>query len=116
MLRRKRVAKQFDLATAGRVVKRNKYIGLAEVAFVFGNFVLPNEMAAKCVPRELADEAMILVHIVATLRPAGPELEIEAAAEVDQRRLGMTYRLMGLVGAPTRLAVRGRLVADSEAA
>jgi polyisoprenoid-binding protein YceI len=53
------------------------------------------------------------LHLVATLRPVGPELEIEASAEVDQRRLGMTYRLMGLVGIPTRLTVRGRLVPAS---
>jgi polyisoprenoid-binding protein YceI len=53
------------------------------------------------------------LRLVARLRPVGPELEIEATAEVDQRRLGMTYRLMGLVGTPTRLAVRGRLVPDS---
>ena len=53
------------------------------------------------------------LHLVATLRPAGAELELEAAAEVDQRLLGMTYRAMGMVGAPSKLVVRGRLVADS---
>jgi polyisoprenoid-binding protein YceI len=53
------------------------------------------------------------LQLVATLRRVGSELEIEAAAEVDQRRLGMTYRAMGMVGAPSRLAVRGRLVPDA---
>jgi polyisoprenoid-binding protein YceI len=51
--------------------------------------------------------------LVATVRPVGSELEIEAVGEVDQRLLGMTYRAMGLVGSPTKLAVRGRLVAGS---
>jgi polyisoprenoid-binding protein YceI len=53
------------------------------------------------------------LHLVATLRHAGQELEIEATAEVDQRRLGMTYSLMGVIGTPAKLAVRGRLVRDS---
>jgi polyisoprenoid-binding protein YceI len=50
------------------------------------------------------------LRLVATLRRAGSELEIEATTELDQRRLGMTYRLLGVIGTPTRLAVRGRLV------
>jgi polyisoprenoid-binding protein YceI len=50
--------------------------------------------------------------IAATVRSAGPELELEATAAVDQRQLGMTFSLLGLVGRPTKLAVRGRLVAD----
>jgi polyisoprenoid-binding protein YceI len=49
----------------------------------------------------------------ATLRQDGAELEIEAAAEVDQRELGMTLTWMGIIGRPTRLVVRGRLVRDS---
>jgi polyisoprenoid-binding protein YceI len=53
------------------------------------------------------------LELVATLRQVGEELEIEATAEVDQRRLGMTYSLMGLIRTPARLAVRGRLVQDS---
>jgi polyisoprenoid-binding protein YceI len=56
--------------------------------------------------------------VVATLREAGPdrqagpELEIEGTAEIDQRRLGMTFTALGMVGAPAKLAVRGRLVQD----
>ena len=53
------------------------------------------------------------LELVATLRRVGEELEIEATAEIDQRRLGMTYSLMGVIRAPARLAVRGRLVQDS---
>jgi polyisoprenoid-binding protein YceI len=45
-------------------------------------------------------------------RQAGPELEIEGTAEIDQRRLGMTFTALGMVGAPAKLAVRGRLVQD----
>ena len=53
------------------------------------------------------------LYLVATLRRVGPELEIEAIAEVDQRRLGMTYTLMGMIRTPAKLAVRGRLVPAS---
>jgi len=49
------------------------------------------------------------LELVATLRRVGEELEIEAVAEIDQRRLGMTYTLMGMIRTPARLAVRGRL-------
>jgi hypothetical protein len=48
---------------------------------------------------------------VATLRHAGEELEVEATAEVDQRRLGMTFTMLGTIGTPATLTVRGRLVA-----
>ncbi|HEX3237387.1 MAG TPA: YceI family protein [Gaiellaceae bacterium] len=50
------------------------------------------------------------LELVATLRRVGEELEIEAVVEVDQKRLGMTYTLMGMIRTPARLAVRGRLV------
>jgi polyisoprenoid-binding protein YceI len=53
------------------------------------------------------------LYLVATLRRAGAELEIEATAEVDQRRLGMTFSPLGMIRTPTRLAVRGRLVEKS---
>ena len=53
------------------------------------------------------------LQLVATLRQAGPELEIEATADVDQRRLGMTYNFMGMIRTPAKLVVRGRLVLDT---
>lgn len=53
------------------------------------------------------------LYLVATLRRVGPELEIEATAEVDQRRLAMTFSPMGMIRTPTKLAVRGRLVRES---
>jgi hypothetical protein len=40
----------------------------------------------------------------------GDELEIEATAKVDQRELGMTWSPLGVIRAPSRLIVRGRLV------
>jgi polyisoprenoid-binding protein YceI len=48
--------------------------------------------------------------VSATLRTVGEELEIEASAEVDQRKLGMTYSPLGTLRPPARLTVRGRLV------
>jgi polyisoprenoid-binding protein YceI len=53
------------------------------------------------------------LELVATLRQVGQELEIEATTEIDQRRLGMTYTLMGVIRTPSRLTVHGRLVQDS---
>jgi len=47
--------------------------------------------------------------LTATVRPVGEEFEIEARAEVDQRRLGMTYSPLGTLRPPARLSVRGRL-------
>jgi polyisoprenoid-binding protein YceI len=53
------------------------------------------------------------LQLVATLRPAGQELELETTAEIDQRLLGMTFSPLGMIRRPTKLAVRGRLVPDS---
>jgi polyisoprenoid-binding protein YceI len=50
------------------------------------------------------------LHLVATLRRVGEELEIEATAAIDQRRLGMTYTMLGAIRTPATLTVRGRLV------
>jgi polyisoprenoid-binding protein YceI len=47
--------------------------------------------------------------ITATVRPVDGEFEIEASAEVDQRKLGMTYSPLGTLRPPARLSVRGRL-------
>jgi polyisoprenoid-binding protein YceI len=43
---------------------------------------------------------------------AHPEVrfESESQAEVDQRRLGMTYSPLGMLRPPARLVLRGRLV------
>jgi polyisoprenoid-binding protein YceI len=47
--------------------------------------------------------------VTATVRPVGEEFEIEASAEVDQRKLGMTYSPLGTLRPPARLTVRGHL-------
>jgi polyisoprenoid-binding protein YceI len=49
----------------------------------------------------------------ASLRRDGDELEIEAVAVADHRRLGMTWNVLGMIRTPTRLAVKGRLVRDA---
>jgi polyisoprenoid-binding protein YceI len=46
----------------------------------------------------------------ATVSRVGDEFEIEATALVDQRQLGITWSPLGVVRAPSRLIVRGRLV------
>jgi hypothetical protein len=43
------------------------------------------------------------------------EFEIEAKAVVDQRELGMTWSPLGMVRAPAKLLVRGRLVRSGPA-
>jgi polyisoprenoid-binding protein YceI len=48
--------------------------------------------------------------LTATVRPVGDEFELEAVATVDQRELGMTWSPLGMVRAPAKLLVRGRLV------
>ena len=48
--------------------------------------------------------------LTATVAPVGEEFEIEAHAEVDQRRLRMTYSPLGMLRPPARLLLRGRLV------
>jgi polyisoprenoid-binding protein YceI len=50
--------------------------------------------------------------IDATLRRAGDELELEAVTAADHRRLGMTWNPLAVIGTPTEIIVRGRLVRD----
>jgi polyisoprenoid-binding protein YceI len=46
----------------------------------------------------------------ATMREIDGELEIEAVTEADHRELGMTWSPLGILRAPSKLIVRGRLV------
>jgi len=57
---------------------------------------------------EVAGERLPLGLDVA-VRAVDGELEIEAVTSVDQRRLGMTWSPLGMVRAPSRLGIRGRL-------
>ena len=51
------------------------------------------------------------VAVEAAIQDAGEgEYEIEAGAEVDHRKLEMTWSPVGILRAPSRLVVRGRLV------
>jgi hypothetical protein len=45
----------------------------------------------------------------------GEEFEIEATAMVDHRQLGMTWSPLGMLRAPSKLTVRGRLVRTEDA-
>jgi polyisoprenoid-binding protein YceI len=51
----------------------------------------------------------------ATMTGVGEEFQIEAEALVDQRRLGMIWSPLGMLRAPSRLIVRGRLVRAEDA-
>jgi len=46
----------------------------------------------------------------ASMREIDGELEIEAVSEADHRELGMTWSPLGILRAPSKLIVRGRLV------
>jgi polyisoprenoid-binding protein YceI len=58
--------------------------------------------------------ASMPLSLEATLRRIDDELEIEAVAEADHRELGMTYNKLGMVGTPSKLMVKGRLVRNDE--
>jgi len=62
-----------------------------------------------------AGGASMPLDIDATLRRAGNELEVDAVTDADQHQLGMTLKLMGTLGTPSRLVVKGRLVRDTAA-
>lgn len=46
----------------------------------------------------------------AILRPVGDELEVEASTHADHRELGMLWSPLGILRAPSKLIVHGRLV------
>jgi polyisoprenoid-binding protein YceI len=52
----------------------------------------------------------IPLELDATVREVDGELQIEASTEADHRELGMTWSPLGILRAPSRLIVRGRLV------
>jgi polyisoprenoid-binding protein YceI len=52
----------------------------------------------------------IPLDVDATITPAGDGFEIEAGALADHRELGMLWSPMGILRAPSKLIVRGRLV------
>ena len=54
----------------------------------------------------------IPLQVEATIRPVGDEFEIEAVTLADHRELGMTWSPMGIMRAPSKLLVSGRLVRE----
>jgi polyisoprenoid-binding protein YceI len=52
----------------------------------------------------------IRLELDATVREIDGELEIEAVTEADHRELGMTWSPLGIMRAPSKLIVCGRLV------
>jgi polyisoprenoid-binding protein YceI len=52
----------------------------------------------------------IPLQLDATVREIDGELEIEAVTEADHRELGMSWSPLGILRAPSKLIVRGRLV------
>jgi polyisoprenoid-binding protein YceI len=57
--------------------------------------------------------ASMAVDIDATLRRAGDDLEIQAVTVADHHQLGMTWNVLGVLGTPSKLIVKGRLVRDA---
>lgn len=58
----------------------------------------------------------IALEFDATMRAVGGELELEAVTHADHRELGMMWSPLGIMRAPSKLIVRGRLVRDGEEA
>ena len=58
---------------------------------------------------------LVPVDVEATITPAGEEFEIEATASVDHRELGMTWSPLGILRAPSKLVVHGRLTRGESA-
>jgi polyisoprenoid-binding protein YceI len=80
-----------------------------EVRFESDSAVLDGETLHLSGLLRAAGESVPL-DVTAIVRPVGEEFEIEASAEVDQRRLGMTYSPLGMLRPPARLTLLGRLV------
>ena len=54
----------------------------------------------------------IRLELEGTIRPVGDELELDVSTFADHRELGMTWNRLGTMRTPSKLVVRGRLVAD----
>ena len=52
----------------------------------------------------------IPLELDATVRRVDGQLELDAVTEADHRQLGMTWSPLGILRAPSKLIVRGRLV------
>lgn len=79
------------------------------VRFVSDGAVLEGD-ALKVRGRLQAAGKTIPLELDATLRRVDGELEVEAVTHADHRELGMTWSPLGILRAPSKLIVRGRLV------
>jgi len=57
-----------------------------------------------------AASRQVPLNVEATVREVYGEFEVEAIALVDHRELGMTWSPLGILRAPSKLIVRGRLI------
>jgi hypothetical protein len=48
------------------------------------------------------------------IRPDGGELEVDVTTFADHREFGMMWNRLGMMCAPSKLIVRGRLVRDDQ--
>ena len=80
-----------------------------QVRFVSDSTVLDGDTLK--VQRQLhAAGKHVPLELDATVRAVDGELEIEAVTQADQRKLDMTWSPMGILRAPSKLIVRGRLI------
>ena len=62
-LRLKELAEVRDLCLANGTVQRNEEVGLLEIALILRNLIFQHEMIPERIPRQLGEEAMVLVAI-----------------------------------------------------
>jgi polyisoprenoid-binding protein YceI len=54
------------------------------------------------------------IELDGVIRPVGDELDVDVETFADHRLLGMTWNRLGMLRAPSKLVVRGRLVRDEK--
>jgi polyisoprenoid-binding protein YceI len=79
-----------------------------EVRFVSDNATLEDE-ALKVSGQLAAGGKQVPLAFDARIRGAGDDLSVHTEVEVDHRDLGMTWSPLGILRAPSKLVVRGRL-------
>ncbi len=84
-----------------------------QVRFVSDNATLDGE-SLKVSGQLYAAGQSIPLTLDAELRRVGDELDIDAKTDADQRKLGMTHGMLGMIRTPSELTVRGRLVQAAE--
>lgn len=80
-----------------------------EVEFASDSAILEGDLLRVSGQLHAAGKAIPL-ELEATVRSVEGELEVEASTDADHRKLGMTWSPLGILRAPSKLIVRGRLV------